>query len=676
MAGGIFSRLKIWNAGETVKAADLNAEFNNTIANIDAVHSSGYSSNLAEMRATENPGSVGSENLIQPISIAQEIMRIRYTISRLMGTAYWYSSPAATLASLNTSISDAFFIAPSRIISGMTSALSSQPKFLVASGAGGVTLDATPTAFNAYIDNALYTFTTDITLTGLSASIGVGNTATLADNFTDAQLSRTVKEFNISGAGSEFSANVGRTGIFKIFNGTSTEYFMGTVESTSKLSGLYRGYLFDSSGVPSTPVTLTTGHTITILRMTYIFLNAGGYLEATYNPLIYGSTTPLSASIGDFWFDETVDMWKKFNGSLWVQANSIFVGVCAQDGSSTVVSRSNDFYKQFNQTNDVFLASTTNSTVTSRARSKGNISVYGSNLNWQEFRFVFDITSMLVSGETEQASTTYWLYISEIGRPYLSSLAPIARPELKGYYHPYETWRAVGSVFNNVSSNFVETPFSYNDRTQPSGWRNNINVTKDATSGPLTVNLPSAVGFNDGEITYTKTDSSTNLVTITDGTFTTKMWGINQIVSVRSNGAAWFVSSRSNTTTASFAVSGVSSTSFTGGTAFNYNGLVLKDNLGGLSNGAYTVKVAGTWEFNGGLYATASGVFAVNLYKNGALAFGSGRSVIFYIDSVTGGRGKRQLDCAVGDVITLVPNGTSSLQLTTDGAMFEGVLLT
>ena len=157
---GLFLRLKIWNPGESLSASDLNGEFNHFLSNIDAEHSEGYSANLSEMQTTENPGGLGSENLTQPISVAQEIERLRYVINRIVGKSQWYESPSQSLQNLANIVA----APPTRIASGLGSAQSGFPKFLQADGSNGAKINASVgTPLVVYINNSIYSFTANIT---------------------------------------------------------------------------------------------------------------------------------------------------------------------------------------------------------------------------------------------------------------------------------------------------------------------------------------------------------------------------------------------------------------------------------------------------------------------------------------------------------------------------------
>lgn len=94
---GIFSRLKTWVAGEVLTHSDLNAEFDNIINNAAGDKMDGTSHNLAEMQQTENPAPSGTPDLVQPISITDEIRRLRYAISRVIGKTNWYDAPSRSL---------------------------------------------------------------------------------------------------------------------------------------------------------------------------------------------------------------------------------------------------------------------------------------------------------------------------------------------------------------------------------------------------------------------------------------------------------------------------------------------------------------------------------------------------------------------------------------------------
>jgi microcystin-dependent protein len=451
---GLFSRLKIWNPGESLTASDLNGEFNHFLSNIDAEHSEGYSANLSEMQAVENPGGLGSENLTQPISLADEIQRLRFVINRIVGKTQWYETPSESIEGLNNTISGILDVKSTRIVDGEKSTISGFPKFLQANGASGVRLNAsTGVPFSCFIDASSFSFTSNISSGALSAQ-PLNNTATLASSLGGGQASREATEFTISSVGSSISTSVGKQQIFSIVNGGNTEYFLGTITSATTISGIKRGYFYDSSNLPVSPIALTTGHTITMLRTTYVFLKTNGTLVVSYNPPTYNGSAPVSASINDYWYDIVNNTWKYYNGN-WVVADAIYVGMCAQGTTNTVCARSDDFFVNFSSINGLKIREVTNTSVSTRNDETANISVYGSVIRSDFKDYIWDITQNLLPGETETSSTNYYLYLNRLGVPYMSFIAPINELARFGYYHPNEALRCVGYLFNDQSSNLI-----------------------------------------------------------------------------------------------------------------------------------------------------------------------------------------------------------------------------
>jgi hypothetical protein len=91
------TRVKTWVAREVLVYSDLNDEFDNIINNLDAANVDGYSDSVAQMRETTDPGGVGSESLA--LRISDEIERLRFVISRIVGKTYWYEAPNRSLQS-------------------------------------------------------------------------------------------------------------------------------------------------------------------------------------------------------------------------------------------------------------------------------------------------------------------------------------------------------------------------------------------------------------------------------------------------------------------------------------------------------------------------------------------------------------------------------------------------
>lgn len=95
-AGPVFPRIKTWVSNEVLTASDLNTEFNNLLNNTIPASIDDYSTDVATMQSTTDPGGVGTESLAT--TLAGEIVRLRYAIKRIIGGAQWYSTPVINLA--------------------------------------------------------------------------------------------------------------------------------------------------------------------------------------------------------------------------------------------------------------------------------------------------------------------------------------------------------------------------------------------------------------------------------------------------------------------------------------------------------------------------------------------------------------------------------------------------
>lgn len=454
---GLFSRLKIWNSGETLTASDLNAEFNHFLSNIDAEHSEGYSENLSEMQTTEDPGDLGSENLTQPISVAQEIQRLRFTINRIVGLSQWYQPPGINLEEIASFIDQVADFSPTRIQSGKTTALSAQANFLQADGANGVFIDATPTNLVYYVDGPQYTLTSDATLAGLDPAPNTNNTALLTSVFAGDQFSKGVQEFSIGTVGTNISARAGLLSAFKINNGVDDEYFIGTVTASNTITNIPRGFMFDVNGDQIPGISLTTGHTITLMKLSYIFIRDDFSMDVTYNPPVYSPTAPSVPSSGDYWYDTINQTWKKYISGSFQSSGAAFAGICMQDSNGDVLAaRSADFSGFYGDTSTFSFDTADATSISTVAVPLGQQwSVYGSQNKTVLNRATIVMPTDLYGAETEQASTMYYIYVDKNYQFYLSEQKPIFRPDLIGNYHPCEAFKAIGQIYNDSSSDLV-----------------------------------------------------------------------------------------------------------------------------------------------------------------------------------------------------------------------------
>lgn len=453
--GATFSRVKNWTT-EILSNTDLNAEIDNILDNLGPAGVDDYSATTTQMRITTDPGEVGTESLAT--SLAGELERLRFAIKEIKGSdaAQWYSSPGITLTDVLNSLGGS--VGDNRIVSGAASSNSGAPRFLVAAGTTtSITLDAAPTSFSYYINGTSYAASADVTFTGLATASITNNTCLVNDaDLTSQERSKWVGEYDsdliVDNMGTDISTLVGKYAGFKVVSGGNTEYFIGYVKSTTRLSNCLRGYFFNSSNAAMPRIPIADNNTITLTKLTWMFANTSAGLAASYaNPSISHST-PSDTTV--YWLDLATNVWKTHNGSSWVTASVTLIGACVQDSTACKGARSFDFFGAYDPYSNIQLDYVTVGQV--QARNFGSKVGVGSTLiSFGNTRPIWDMATNLESGYTESASTTYFLYVGDSGQIRISPERPyFSAGNGKAWYHPYETWRAAGYIQNGSGSDF------------------------------------------------------------------------------------------------------------------------------------------------------------------------------------------------------------------------------
>lgn len=458
MAGSLQPRVKTWVSTEEVVYSDLNAEFDNVLLAMQPLLIDDYSANTAQMQVTTDPGEVGTESLAT--TLAGEIARLRHLIGEITGEDQWYETPVSSLLGLANAIGSG--LTDNRLVSGRVAATSAQPMFLVPNGAARtIKLDGTPTSFVYYVEGTEYSISTDVTLTNLTAAPSSNNTcdindANAADQYWTKYAGEDGSEIPVDGMGTEISALVGKFAAFKLTTGASSEYFYAYVKSSTSITKARRGFFFDSADAAIPRIVYADNDVITLMKLTWIFAKTDGTLTATYTNPVWADDEPTSPAVNDYWFDTSANKWKRYDVASFVDADAMLAGICIQDTSNTVGARSFEFFKNYNDDNSVELFAESNSQI--KSRYPGNqINVWGATIKNDYNIHTWNMTLDLETGVTEGSSTYYYFYITETGDKIISDKKPHdRRGDLKGYYHPHESWRCVGWAFNNSSSNLEQ----------------------------------------------------------------------------------------------------------------------------------------------------------------------------------------------------------------------------
>lgn len=561
MAGALFSRVKTWITTEDVTYSDLNAEFDNILNNLIPTMIDDYSANVSQMQTTTDPGEVGTESLAT--TLAGELARLRLLIKEITGKNQWYESPVTSVLGLYNSIGVTGLTA-NRLVSGRVRTTSQQPQFLVPNGAARTaTVKGATTNFHYFVNGVEYTISTDVNLTNLTAAPSSNNTCLVNDGTLSGQdfskfLGEDGTEITIDTVGSSITSLVGQIAAFK----RNTEYFLAEVQ-TNKLVKARRGFFFDSSDAPTVRVALTDNDSITLLKLAWVFAKSDGTLTPTYGNPTWSVDQPTSPATNDYWYDITNSTWKKFDVSNFVSADATLVGVAICDATNCIGARSFEFFKNFDALNTCEIEFYSNSQIRSRW-AQAAISTWGNVYKNDQGYDTWDMTLDLDSGVTEGASTYYYFYRTETGDRVISNIRPYDRREdLLGWYHPHQSWRCVGSAFNDGSSNLgaVESFFKrYTGLRIPPTQTvaSNIEVKDDvilcdATGAAFTEHLPPAAYMRGKSLYFKKTDSSANLVTIDgfgaetiDGATTKVLYDQYESIRIMSDGTNWHMIQRYN----------------------------------------------------------------------------------------------------------------------------------
>ncbi len=394
---------------------------------------------------------------------------------------------------------------PNRISTGATRTDSSQPLYLTPTGSSNsCTIEAGTTPLEFFVNGTKYTLSSNIVITSLSTAPATNNTCLV--NNTDlaaAEQTKFAGEYNsdlltVDTFGSEVTSRIGNITAFTV--GTS-EIFIGYLTAT-EIRNAYRGFFFDNADAPIVRETISNNDTITLLKLGWVFLQSNlTTTDVTYDTPMVGADTPTlnyagGALVGgEYWYDLINQEWKRydFGTTTWISVNRTLLGYVVMDDTNCIAARALDFTKEFSNQNTISLEKLSDEEIIA-SQFNNLISVYGTNIRYASDRPKWNITTDLETG-SESSSTRYYLYIKESGDTVISLERPYFRIDLKGWYHPYQTWRMAsifGGIYNDSSSDLVD---SFGDRTAENG-EHTIRFT---TTGQYFI-PPLGVEYCDGQV--------------------------------------------------------------------------------------------------------------------------------------------------------------------------------
>jgi hypothetical protein len=376
----------------------------------------------------------------------------------------WGTVRANSLVVAGSAIDPSTITVPqNRVISGAVRASSNQPAYLVPNGAAlSFVLDATPTTFAYDVNGTSYSIASDITKGSLTAAPSTQNTALINDTEAAGQEDTRLwgepehrKTMIIDTAGTNITALVGKFAAFKLAGG-ATEYFLAFVKSATELTNVRRGYFYDDAINPINRTTFSNNDTLTLMKLGWVFVDRdGSTIDVSYTNPTWGFTAPGSPIVGDYWYDLSNSVWKRFDGADFITINRVFAGNVINSTTACVAARCLDFHAGTSELNTIDVDLSTTEIVNGTTEDQ-IVSVMGHVFRFEKSYASWNITTDLAIAAdmynvTEQISTLYYLYISDEGETIISDISPYHRSDLQGAYHPHNPWRCVGLFYNDAS---------------------------------------------------------------------------------------------------------------------------------------------------------------------------------------------------------------------------------
>lgn len=355
---------------------------------------------------------------------------------------------------------------PNRIISGKSSQLSSMPKFFEITGGDlAFKILGEDVSLNLSINGSGETIDQDLSISNVTPGPSSNHTCLVNEGDTRDQFRMGSIDFaygagelvgflNVDNMGSTLRSRIGQTVALSHTAAGVTEIILAHVFSETRLQNLRRGYFFNSSdnGIP--PIRLTDNATLNLLSTGWVFID-GDALETpeiSYVNPTYSEISPPNPSTGQYWFHNSVGRWKRYDGSQWVIVNRIPIGIIVASDTAVIGYRCFDFSKNFDNKNTTEWLRYSDTRYGSVGG--GFVNVYGKEI-YISPGSIFDMARDLPTGLTEVDDQRYFGYIDEDGRSRIDIHRPHYRSDLKGFYHPFETWRCVVEL-NNVGGNLSD----------------------------------------------------------------------------------------------------------------------------------------------------------------------------------------------------------------------------
>lgn len=345
------------------------------------------------------------------------------------------------------------------VVSSVRSALSDIPKFIVPNNIDeGIRILATESnPLRLQSRKRIANFTTEQVLSGLTLGPSTGSVKAINEPGLTADAnagsndyvfgSQKYNSLNIDGSSAEFDKFTNRPLAFKKGNGISKAF----LRSTTEMVDVKRNWFFNHENNPINSETFANDDNLTVLALNIIFFDFEENNFFAYSDRIYESATePATAANGEIWHDLRTGIYRRYEVNQFVEKDYIIVAEVACDETKSLGARCVDGVNTFNNENNLIFDITSGTQISTKFDGM-KISVYGSLVTFDSI-ISTSISDDLKSGVSNNANTQYYVYLNKNGKFFWDTLRPQYRSDLKGYYHPFEAWRAVAEARTDASS--------------------------------------------------------------------------------------------------------------------------------------------------------------------------------------------------------------------------------
>lgn len=298
------------------------------------------------------------------------------------------------------------------------------------------------------INGASITLSSDITTPSMLLAPSIQNTCRVDDleydnlNFTKTEGEMGGTFILLSNIQNNISALDGTVQAFS--HGAGPELFFARInDSEDRLEDCVRGL----GGTLREE--LDDNDIITLLAANHIFIEDDLTIYTTRTYPEYLQSDPSSPTLGDFYFDTVVKIWKRYNGVSFEALNVNWLGTAILDDVETIFVSPNNFDLGWNESLErkIGYVSATQISVTINEVSVAGVF----QKNSKAISRIYALSTNLEPGRSEIANTLYYIYVQRDLTLFFSDIAPREYDWRKGYYHPRRYWRCIGSVFRDVS---------------------------------------------------------------------------------------------------------------------------------------------------------------------------------------------------------------------------------